>query len=282
MSIYKRYNTRRKKVPRGLILCILAVLVAFALTAMLGHHLAQKAAGGEALYTGTSPLGNGGTNLAPLSEKSILGQYVEPKDIANFTTDNTDVCASVWLYKDGKSTFATEADELLGKEQTKLPDAASLDIKAKTIGLFEVSSIYADEKVKSIVTEYELSLLKEFANAGLDETVLVFNEVNEENFDEIFAFAEKANGAKVVCVPYSTLENSAFFSEAASKQLPLAIKADTVTKEKLEEDINTYSFYFTRYNLRLVLEGNDKDLLDVLAQNTLLNYQFASPIKEGK
>ncbi len=281
MSVYKRYNTRRKRVPKGLIFCVCAVLVSFALTAVLGNHLAKKAEGGEALYTGTSPAGNGGSNLAPLSEKSIIGEYTQPKDISKFKADNEDVCASTWIYKDGKATFSTEADKLLGKE-AKLPDISTLDIEAKTIGLFEVSSVYADDKIKNIITEYELSLLEEFSASGLDETVLVFNEVNDKNREEIFDFAEKFKGAKIICVPYSTLGNDVFFAEAASRQLPLAITADGVSEQKLSEDIDTYAFYFTRYNLRMVLDGKDSSLVDVLSQNALLNYQFSSPEKEDK
>lgn len=281
MSVYKRYNTRRKRVPKGLIFCVCAVLVSFVLAAALGNHLAKKAADSEALYTGTSTVENGGKGLAPLSEKSIIGEYATPKDIAKFVADHEDVCASTWIYKDGKATFATETDKLLDKEE-KLPNITSLDIAAKTIGLFEVTSLYADEKIKNILTEYELSLLDEFAASGLDETVLVFGEVADENYEKIFDFAEKFSGAKMIAVPYSTLGNDVFFAEAASRQLPLALKVDGITEKQLSEDIDTYAFYFTRYNLRLILEGKDSALVDTLSQNALLNYQFSSPEKEGK
>ncbi len=281
MSVYKRYNTRRKRIPKGFFIAATIVIAVFALTALLGHHLAQKAADGEVLYTGTLGVGEGGSNLAPLLEKSLHGEYVAPKDIAKFTTEDDNVWASTWIYKDGKATFATATDKLLGNEP-KLPDVSTLNIEAGSIGLFEVKSIYADEQVKGILTEYELSLLGEFAAAGLDEVVLVFNDVTEENADAVFEFAEKFTGAKVLCVPYSMLGNDAFFSEAASKQLSLAVKADGVSPQKLEEDINTYAFYFTRYNLRLVLDGKDSALIDVLAKNTLLNYQFTSPKEEKK
>ncbi len=277
MSVYKRYNTRRKKLPRGAIIAVLAIATVFALTAALGNHLANKAAGGEALYTGTEQHSSS-NNLAPLMEKSLCGEYVAPEDIASFVSANDDEWASTWIYKDGAPTFATETDKLLGNEVSKkLPKVTSFEKTDRTIGLFKVSAVYADEKVKNIVTEYEFALLNEFKDAGLDEVVFVFDEVSDENLNEIFDFVDKFDGAKVLCVPYSTLGNDVFFSSAAAKQLSVALLANGVSKKKLTDDIDTYAFYFTRYNLRLVLDGKDSTLVDILSENALLNYQFSSP-----
>ncbi len=281
MAVYKRYNTRRKRIPAHIIFCAVAVLVAFSLTVILGHSLGKKAEGGEPLYTGTDNASISGSNLSPLSEKSLHGEYVAPEKIVDFKSDDENVWASTWIYKDGKATFLTETDKTLDGKTASLPALSSFDIDAGTIGLFEVTSIYADDLVKKIITEYEHALLSEFSASSLDEVVLVFNEVTEDNLDEIFEFADGFGGAKVICVPYEMLGNDVFFSKASSKRLPVAIKADGITAEKLEQDIDTYAFYFTKYNLRLVLDGKDQSLLEVLSKNTLLNYQFHSPAGGG-
>ena len=119
-------------------------------------------------------------------------------------------------------------------------------------------------------------MISEFAASGLDETVLVFGKATEENYREALAFAESVDGAKVICVPYSMLGSQEFFSAAADKGMPVALMANGVSAEQLESDIATKAFYFTKYNIRLVLSERDGKLVDVLAKHTVLNYQFYS------
>ncbi len=276
MAIYKRYNARKKKLDARIIVAAVVVLIVFALTVLLGWHLGKKAEGIEPLYTGQATDGGNSGMLAPLSEKSVQGKYVEPKELKNFAFESDEIYASTWLYRGGKALFATETDKKLGDDIKNLPSLASFDIEGGTLGLFEVTGIYKEELVKGIITEYERSLVSEFAASGLDETVLVFKDVTEENYREALAFAESVQGAKVVCVPYAMLGSQEFFSAAADKGMPVALFADGVSEEQLESDISTYAFYFTKYNIRLVLSKKDAALVDVLAKHTVLNYQFYS------
>lgn len=277
MAIYKRYNTRKKRIPWGIIAWIIAILLIFSATAIFGHYLGEKAKEKELLYTGTDSTGNANSALAPLSQHSLHGEYVEPEDLAEFVSESDDVWASIWIYKDGKATFATEFDIRHGIITEELPSLDSFDIEARTIGLFEVGGIYADDADKAVITEYEMRLLDEFAACGLDEVVLVFNSVNADNYDEIFEYVSGVKCAKVVCVPYSTLDDEVFFSKASEKQITLALNAEGVSVEQFEADIEEHGFYFTKHNLRVVLSGSDTPLVDVLKNNVLSNYQFLSP-----
>ena len=276
MAIYKRYNTRRKKLDGRIIFPVLIVLAVFALTVLLGLYLGNKASGGEALYTGTDDAVHNGDVLAPLSEKSVCGEYVEPEKLSKFVAESEEIWASTWIYKDGKTLFATETARKLGEGTKGLPSIKSFDISCGTLGLFEVSGIYSDEAVKGIISEYERTLLCEFADSGLDEAVLVFRDVTTENYKTALEFASSVKGAKSVCVPYTMLESQEFFSEANERGLPVALLANGVKAEQLESDIEKYSFYFTKYNIRLVLSAKDKALTEVLGRHTVLNYQFYS------
>lgn len=281
MAVYRRYG-QRNKIPWKFVLWVLFILVVFALTALLGHYLGEKAKGAKEQYTGKGEDALNSQNLTPISEKSLQGVYCEPEAVAAFTSDSENIWASTWIYKDGKAAFATVTDEKLLRDVSSLPAMSSFDTAAGTIGLFEVSSVYSDEQVKAILTEYELSLLAEYSASELDEIVLVFGNASEDNIDEILAFAHKVQGAKVLCLPYDILQNDILFAKAAENQIPLAIMAKDVTSEQLYEDINRFAFCFTRYNLRLVIPGESKELAKVLEENTLPNYQFCSPFVEEK
>ena len=279
MAIYKRYNTRKKKISSKIVVPIVCIAVVFALTVLLGNHLAKKADSVTPQYTGQVNGDSESIGLAPLSEKSLHGVYVDASDLEDFEAEDGDTWASTWLYKDGEPLFATELDASLGKENKKLPSVDALDIAYGTLGLFEVTSLYASDEVKGIVTEYEKALIREFASSGLDEVVLVFNDVTDENYREVLDFASDIACAKVVCVPYEMLKSQEFFSAAADKGLNLALNADGVEAARLENDIDTYAFYFTKYNLRLVISGKATDLVEVLGKHTLLNYQYSSASK---
>ena len=267
MAIYKRYNTRRKKLDARIVFPVVIVLAVFALTVLLGLYLGNKARGGETLYTGELDAVHNGDVLAPLSEKSVCGEYVEPEKLAKFSAENEEIWASTWLYKGGKALFATNTARKLGEDTKGLPQTKSFDIDAGTLGLFEVSGIYSDEEVKGIISEYERALLLEFSESGLDEAVLVFKEVTSENYKSALEFASSVKGAKVVCVPYAMLESQEFFSAAAERGLPVALLADGVKAEQLESDIEKYAFYFTKYNIRLVLsDDNSKDSSPVILE----------------
>lgn len=279
MAIYKRYSTRKKKIRWGFVLWALFILAAFAATVVLGHYLGEKAEGGESLLPAAS--GNPGDNetITPLAERIMRGEYVEPTALAAFTTDDPFTYASTWLYRGGAASFATETDRKLGKEVSALPPLSALSIEAGTTGLFEVQSVYADEQVREVITAYETALLAEFAAARPSETVLVFDRTDGEYKERILAFAKSVGGA-VLCVPYSILGSedcARFFSEAGDAGLSVALRVTDLTPEQLAADIEDYSFYFTRYELRLVLDGDDAALVDVLREKNVLNYQFCSP-----
>lgn len=277
MAIYKRYNIRKKKLNSRVVVPVLCIVVAFALTVLLGGYLGQKAKGSEPLYTGKVTDDGESGELSPLSEKNIHGVYVLPEELSEFVSHDEDTWASTWLYRGGAAAFATDTDAKLGRDTSELPQLSSFGIESGTIGLFEVTCLYSDEQVKSIVSEYERSLIGEFMSSGLDEVVLVFNDVTEDNYKDALEFADGLNYAKVICVPYEMLSCQEFFSAAADKGLTLALMVENVRASKLESDIETYAFYFTKYNLRLVLSSDDSELVDVLGEHTLLNYQFSSP-----
>ena len=278
MAIYKRYNTRKKKISLRIILPIVCIAVAFALTVLLGNHLAKKADSVTPQYTGQANGDSESIGLAPLSEKRLHGVYVAANDLDAFEAEDEDMWASTWLYKDGKALFATELDRNLGKENKKIPSADTLDTSFGTLGLFEVTGLYASDEIKGIVTEYEKALISEFVSSGLDEIVLVFNGVTNDNYREVLDFAAALTCAKVVCVPYEMLKSQEFFSAAADKGLNLALNAEGIEAARLESDIDTYAFYFTKYNLRLIVSGEDTELVEVLGRHALLNYQFSSAI----
>ena len=280
MAIYKRYTTRRKKFPIGSILWVLFILTVFAATVALGHALGEKAEGGEDLLPTVS--GNAGDNeiIAPLAERVLRGEYVEPEALASFTTDDPFTYASTWLYRDGTPRFATETDAKLGKDVSLLPSLSAFSIEAGTTALFEVRSVYADEQIREVITAYETALLAEFAAAEPSEIVLVFHTLDAAYTPRIFDFAKAHAENAVLCVPYSVLQSedcARFFAEAADAGLTVALRVGTLTPEQLAADIENFSFYFTRYELRLVLDGSAEALTDVLREKNVLNYQFCSP-----
>lgn len=279
MAIYKRYNTRKKKIHWGWILWTLLILAVFAATVVLGHYLGEKAKDGESLLPAASGSPGDNETITPLAERIMRGEYVEPTALAAFTTDDPFTYASTWLYHDGTANFAVETDRKLGRDVSALPALTAFSIDAGTTGLFEVQSVYADEQVRDVIAAYESALLAEFAAAQPSEIVLVFDKLDAEFKDRIFAYAKSVSGA-VLCVPYAILgdENCArFFSEAGDAGLSVALRVTDLTPEQLAADIEDFAFYFTRYELRLVLDGSDEALVDVLREKNALNYQFCSP-----
>lgn len=279
MAIYKRYNTRKKKIRWGVILWVLLLLAVFSMTVAFGHYLGKKAEGGESLLPSVTNSPGDNETIAPLAERILRGEYVEPAALAAFTTEDPFTYASTWIYRDGAATFATETDRLLGRDVSSLPALSAFSISAGTTALFEVQSVYADEQIREVITSYETALLTEFAAAGPSEIVLVFDTLNTECKDRIFAFTKAQSGA-LLCVPYSILESedcARFFSEARDMGLSVALRVQDLSPEQLLADIEDYAFYFTRYELRLVLAGSDEALVDVLREKNILNYQFMSP-----
>lgn len=279
MAIYKRYNTRKKRVRWGVIVWVLCILAVFAATVALGSYLGKKAESGESYL----PLATGNNadseTITPLAERVMHGEYVSPEELASFTAADPFTYASTWLYRDGETIFATDTDAKLGKDTSALPVLSTFDIEAGTTGLFAVQSVYADEQVRDVITAYENALLTEFTEKGPSELVLLFEQIDAECRDRIIAFAKSAGNA-VLCVPYSILHSedcARFFSEAAEAGFCIALRAEGLTAEQLAADIADYSFYFTRYELRLVLSGSDEHLIEVLRENNALNYQFTSP-----
>lgn len=276
MAIYKRYNTHRKKIDRRIVISLSVIVTVFILTVLLGLHLGKKAEDSQPLYTGQVQENADGETLAPITEKSVLGEYVAPEKLKDFTADNINVFASTWLYRNGKTPFATETDKKLGNNTKGLVPLDVLNTERGVLGLFEVKGLYSDEQIKGVITEYELSLINEFAECGTREIVLVFQETTEENYKAALEFVEKTNSVTMICVPYTMLGSQEFFSAAADKGIAVALITDKLTEEQLESDINTYAFYFTKYNIRLVLSEKERGLVDILKKHTVLNYQFYS------
>ena len=277
MAIYKRYNTRKRKINRALLLWIAAILLIFAITAVIGYALGKRAAGAESyLPTVTVPT-HEDESVAPIAKSTIHAEYVPPESLAAQTGDEPDTTLSTWIYRDGAATFVTAVDAGLGKDVSTLP---AFTASAKTSGLFAVRSIYADASVREILFTYETALLAEYAGTGLSEIVLVFERMDAETMSDAFALADTLPQGAVLCVPYALLHSEfapRFFSEATERGYTLALLADADTAKTLAADTEDYAFSFTRYQLRLLLEGKDAALLDILQEKDLLNYQFISP-----
>ncbi len=278
MAIFKRYNTRKKRTHYGLILWILGILAVFIITAIIGYTLGQKAEGGENLLNSEESSPQNGITIAPLAERSVHGEYRAPRDILKFTSADPLAVVSSWLYKDKKAMFKNETDKLLGKDVSSLAGLDNFDTEYATSGFFEISCVYEDEKVRSIIETYERTLISEF-KSGPDEIILVFNNVTEENYKDILNFAKSVPETTLICVPYSLLKDelcARFFSEAAENRLTVTLMVKNLKEKQLRADIENFAFYFTKYNVRLLLSGDDANLLDILSENNILNYQFYS------
>lgn len=278
MAIYKRYNTRRKRINYPLIIWACAILVIFVLTALFGAYLGSRAEGGESYIGGdTHPSGEGET-LASVIPHVMQAVYFAPDDLGDVSLEDTSLYVSTWIFKDGESSFATEIERLLGKKVDKKPSLGSLAISSPVSGMFEVRSLYSENAIKGILAEYERAVLSELAASGLDETVLVFGEVTDENYGDVINYA-KTLGGGVISVPYTTLYEEYFvklISLASEAGFTVALMADRLGAEQLALDIENYAVYFTRDFIRLMISGKDASLADVLREKNVLNYQFYS------
>lgn len=280
MAIYKRYNTRRRHVPRAVWVSAGIVLVVFLLTAAVGYALGERAKGAQSYLPEGAPPVVGGDTIEPLVERVMRAEYAAPEKIASFQNENPFVYASTWIYKDGSATFATEVDRALGKDVKKLPGTEAFAIEAGTSGMFAVRSLYAEAHVREILSAYETALLAEFAASPLRETVLVFERMDLSLMEGAFALAATLPQKPVLCLPYAFLGDELaprFFTEATERGYTLALMADATTQRTFAADIEDYAFFFTRYQLRLLLEGKDASLLDIMQRKNLLSYQFVSP-----
>jgi len=278
MAIYKRYNTRRKKINYPLIIWACAILLVFALTVLLGLYLGSKAEGSESYVTGENENAGENETLASVIPHIMQAVYVEPKELKDFTSEDASVYASTWIFKDGESCFATAVESTLGKNTEKKPSLDSFSVPSPVSGMFEVASIYAEETVKNIISEYEKAVLTEISASGTDEIVLVFDSLTEENANAVLSHAEFLGGG-VIAVPYTSLYEDyfvRFLSSATQKGFTLALVADKLSAEQLSEDIENYAVYFTRDFMRIMLSGKDAALADVLKEKNILNYQFFS------
>ncbi len=279
MAVYKGYHTRRKKVRWSLLILIASVLVIFAATVWLGSYLSRRAANPQHLPL-PAPDVTGGETITPIIERTIHGEYVLSEALADFSSEDPFTYASTVLYRGGVCMFASETDRALGKDVSVRLPMSAFDIEYSTTGLFYVGALDWETAGRSVVYEYELSLIREFCASRLGETVLVFGEVTEENIEEIFEMAEAVGSPVTICVPYALLHSpllARFFARVSEGGYTAALCVDSLTAEQLAADIEEFAFYFTKYNLRLVLEGEDEALLSVLSEASMLNYQFCSP-----
>ena len=279
MAVYKRYDQRRRRAIRNFCIWLCAILTVFALTALLGAYLGRRAENTSPVHS-FSPSENTDNEVAsPIAEHIVHGEFVTPDALAAFTGgDDPYAHASVWLYRDGAPTFATETDAKLGRDTTALPPVTSL-AAGNITGLFEVRSIYADAQIRDVRYAYELALLKEYAAAGIGEITLVFDRLDSDCLEDVLRLASACPGAVALCVPFDTLASDVctdFVTAAGAKGWSVALRAGGIRAEALAESIEDYAFYFTKYSLRLVLEGSEEGLLDVLREKSLQSYQFCS------
>lgn len=279
MAVYKRYDQRRRRAIRNFCIWLCAVLTVFALTVLLGAYLGRHADTVSSVHSVSPSEDLSGETIQPIAEHIVHGEFVEPTALAAFTGgDDPYAHASVWLYKDGAPTFATETDAKLGRDTAALP-AVSVLAAGNITGLFEVRSIYADAQIRDVRYAYEAALLKEYAASGIGEITLVFDRLDADCLDDVVRLAADCPGAVALCVPFDTLSSDIctdFFTAARRGGWSVALRAGGISGEKLAESIEDYAFYFTKYSLRLVLEGSEENLLDVLRAKSLQSYQFCS------
>ena len=278
MAVYRRYNTRRKKINYPLIIWAASIITVLIITAVIGNALGNRAADKEDYYMGEDQHGGNSETLASVIPHIMQALYVEPKNLASFKTEDPSLYASTWLYKDGGACFASEVAQKLGENVSKLPKLDASLVSAPVSGMFEVASVYTDENVKNIIFEYEKALISEFTAYGPDEIVLVYNTLTLENIDSIISNAKALSGA-VISVPYTALYEDffvKFLSAASENGFTVALKVEKLKSDDLKRDIDDYAVYFTRDFLRLMLPGSAAGLTDVLREKSLLNYQFYS------
>ena len=279
MAVYKRYDQRRRRAVRNFCIWLCAVLTVFALTALLGAYLGRRADTTSPVHSFSMTEDLGGETISPIAEHIVHGEFVEPEALAAFSGgDDPYAHASVWLYKDGAPTFATETDAKLGRDTAALPPVSTL-AAGNITGLFAVRSVYADAQIRDVLYTYECALLAEYAGAGIGEITLVFDRLDTDCLDDILRLADACPGAVALCVPFGTLYSDActdFFTAAGRGGRAVALRAGGISGEQLAAAIEDYAFYFTKYNLRLVLEGSEESLLDVLRAKSLQSYQFCS------
>ena len=283
MAVYRRYNRDDRRAVRRFCIWLCAVLIVLALTALLGTYHGRRAENSSPVPSFSPSEAHGGETVAPIAEHIVHGEYVEPTALAAaLAAADPDADpyahASVWLYKDGAATFATDADALLGRDTAALPTKDALRAGNVT-GLFEVRSVYAAAEVRDVLFAYECALLREYAAAGIGEITLVFDRLDADCLADVTALAAACPGAVVLCVPFDTLTRDVcadFFTAAEAGGCSVALAADGIGKTELAESIEDYAFYFTKYNLRLVLDGTEEDLLEVLREKSMQSYQFRS------
>lgn len=279
MAVYKRYDQRRRRAVRNFLIWLATILVIFGATALLGAYLGRRAQTAPPAHNrlGTSDLAS--EVASPIAEHIVHGEYVAPAALPTFDGgDDPYAHASVWLYRLGAPTFATETDAKLGRDTADLPDTASLPA-GNISGLFEVRSIYADPQIREVLFAYECALLGEYASAGIGEITLVFERLDADCLADAIALAEACPATVALCVPFRTPESAVctdFFTAASAHGWSVGLRAGGIDADTLAAYIEDYAFYFTKYNLRLVLEGNEEALLDVLRAKSLQSYQFCS------
>ena len=107
----------------------------------------------------------------------------------------------------------------------------------------------------------------------------MFDRLDSDCLEDVLRLASACPGAVALCVPFDTLASDVctdFFTAAGAKGWSVALRAGGIRAEALAESIEDYAFYFTKYSLRLVLEGSEEGLLDVLREKSLQSYQFCS------
>ena len=279
MAVYKRYDSAKRRSKIKFVLWLCAVCAIFGATVLFGAYLNRHAADAPPAHSFSPTENAAGEVAAPIAEHIVHGEYVEPTSLAAFTGgDDPYAHASVWLYRDGKPTFAAETDQKLGRDTSALPKMTAL-AAGNITGLFEVRSVYADPQIAEVLYAYECALLREYAAAGIGEITLLFDRLDADCLDGVLRLATACPGAACLCVPFDTLQSDVctdFFTAAGEKGWSVALRADGIRGEQLAESIEDYAFYYTKYSLRLVLEGSEEALLDVLREKSLQSYQFCS------
>lgn len=279
MAVYKRVDTRRRRAVRNLLLWLAAILLIFGATVAFGAYLGRRAETAPPPREVGAESDLSGETAVPIAEHIVHGEYTEPVGLAAFDDGGDPYAhASVWLYRDGRSAFATDTDAKLGQDVSALP-ALSLLSAANTAGLFEVRSIYADAQVREVLFAYENALLDEFYAAGVGEVTLVFSRLDADCLADVLDMAAARRGAVTLCVPISVLGSDVcarFFTAASENGYTVSLRTDGIDAAALAQNIEDYAFYFTKYSLRLVLEGSEEALLGVLREKALQSYQFCS------
>ena len=149
-----------------------------------------------------------------------------------------------------------------------------------------------DEYLREIYKAYEIALISEAADAGVDDILIVGLEINADNISEIEKYVSDASraagnaplGVLVSREIISAVDDGVYLAgrvRSACDYLALDLRAFEVTEESeeansstLEELIDSVKYYIEAYGLRMVLSRENSEIRSGLIELGVGNIQI--------